>query len=244
MVTATAAELRQNFANWFSYHRSRDLAAKAVYGEIIAQAQNVTMGLAALSPAGAKVQLQPMNSDPTTGNKRALLKALYAIRPTNPETPLRHALHDVGHYYACETNNFFSSFPCPVVVTQGGACQQNFAILMTDGFYNDASVPGHDTAFNTDGGASRLRFRWWALCRRPHSTLADFAMDIYERDLYPSIPNQVPTSLRDQAEHQHVVTHVLTFGSRTGQYSSLHQPWCSLLARMAYQYRHQSRPSR
>ena len=213
---SNAAALRQNFANWFSYHRSRDLAAKAIYGELIAQAQTANMGLATLSPAGAKVPLKLMNSDPTTGNKRDLLKALYAIRPTNPETPLRHALHDVGHYYACETNNFFSGFPCPVIVSQGGACQQNSAILMTDGFYNDAAVPGHDSTFNTDGGGSDSDFDGGLYADNLASTLADFAMDIYERDLYPSIPNQVPTSPRDQAEHQHVVTHVLTFGVGLG----------------------------
>jgi len=84
--------VQQNFANWFSYYRSREFVAKAAYGQLIAQSNNVRMGLATINDnGGVKLQIAEMNADPESGNKKALLDRLYSINSASG-TPLRRSL--------------------------------------------------------------------------------------------------------------------------------------------------------
>ena len=46
--TCTYVEETRNFANWFSYYRTRELSAKAAYGQMIATVDNARMGLISL----------------------------------------------------------------------------------------------------------------------------------------------------------------------------------------------------
>ena len=206
---------QQNFANWFSYYRKREYVAKAAYGRVIANSSDMRMGLGVInnlnnpsnSNPNPKAAADDMNDDLTTGAKRALLDALYSIN-SYWGTPLRYALDQFGKYYECTTNDYFSS--CPILTqAQGGSCQQNFTVLLTDGFYNGSfSISNHDgdddTAF--DSGQS-------GPFGDPYSdTLADISMQYYENDLSTSLPNQVPTSSNDDASHQHMVTFTIGFG--------------------------------
>jgi type IV pilus assembly protein PilY1 len=206
------AATQQNFANWFSYYRSRELTAKAAFGQVIANATNVRMGLVTLhdNNAGgqAKTAIKLMNTDPTTGNKRVLLDALYTIHSSGA-TPLRITLRDAGDYLACVSNPYFSS--CPALSeANGGACQQNFLILMTDGFWN-GNTP---SVGNTDGpGNGNTAWDGGAYADDRSNTLADVAMHYYERDLHTNLSNNVPiTPGVDEASHQHVVTYGVAFG--------------------------------
>ena len=210
------AATKQNFANWFSYYRARHLVAKAAYGQVIANATGVRMGLATLhNNNSVNTAISSMNADPTTGNKRTLMNALYSIQPGD-DTPLRHGLRNAGLYFECQSNTFFSS--CPVLsAADGGACQQNFAVVMTDGYYND-SLSG---VGNVDGpGSGNTAWDGGAYADSYSNTLADVAMRFYERDLHPSLNNNVPiTPGVDDANHQHMVTYTVAFGVN-GQLSS------------------------
>jgi type IV pilus assembly protein PilY1 len=203
------AATQQNFANWFSYYRSRELVAKAAYGQVIANATNVRMGLGTINNNNsAKRAVASMNADPTTGNKRALLDTLYSIHSAD-STPLQTALKGAGLYYECLSNMYFST--CPILsAADGGACQQNFTILQTDGFYNGASP----SVGNTDGpGNGNTAWDGGAYADGWSDTLADVAMRYYERDLHTSLPNNVPiTPGVDDANHQHMVTYSVAFG--------------------------------
>lgn len=206
LISQADAATQQNFANWFSYYRSRMLAAKAAYGRVIAEAENVRMGLVTMNSSTNRVAVSSVSGDPAAGSKRQLLNALYSLRP-NGSTPLRSAFYQTGQYLACASNSLFSS--CPALSeAQGGSCQQNFAVVMTDGFYN-----GSFSGLGNKDGDNNTAWDGGAYADSRSNTLADIAMYFYERDLQPSLPNEVPiTRGVDEADHQHVVTYTVAFG--------------------------------
>ncbi len=201
------AATQQNFANWFSYYRSRELVAKAAYGRVIAEAKNVRMGMVTLhNNNNVNTAVAMMNDNPATGAKATLLDALYRIN-SRRGTPLRSALNECGKYFSCVGNDFFGT--CPILsAAEGGACQQNFAVMMTDGFYN-----GADTGLgNTDSDGAGA-FDGGAYADGWSETLADVAMHYYENDLQPRLDNLVPiTRSNSPARHQHMVTYTVSFG--------------------------------
>lgn len=221
LIKDADAATQQNFANWFSYYRSREYIFKAVYGDIIANAVSVRMGLVTLhnnrnninaAVTSVNTPIRDMNIDPTSGNKRALLDALYSIHSSGG-TPLRPALKNIGDYFECAAGRTLFSTDCPALpVAQGGACQQNFVIFATDGFYNGSFGGLPSTNANADGNRNTA-FDGGAFADSYSNTLADIAMHYYERDLQPSLANTVPvTPGLDTANHQHMVTYTISFG--------------------------------
>ncbi|MDH3276300.1 MAG: PilC/PilY family type IV pilus protein, partial [Gammaproteobacteria bacterium] len=207
----TYAEEIQNFANWFSYYRKREYVAKAAYGQVMAGASNSRIGLATLHNNGSiDTAIKSMNADPATGDKRNLLDNLYAGYGKGG-TPLRDKFDEVGKYLSCKSNNF--GFDCPALpAASGGECQQNFTILMTDGYYN-GSFSGND---NEDGDDNT---KWDSGPEGPYGdsekrTLADIAMEYYENDIRPGIANNLrpPPGGIDENTAQHMVTYSVAFG--------------------------------
>ena len=206
---------KKRFANWYSYHRSRLLTAKYALSKVMAQAQSeVRMGHATLHNNGgnSNVKIETMNAPVTENPKKALLAALHKVQALG-DTPLRTELDKAGKYYECVTVNTFElpvgSSLCPIATNaSGGSCQQNFTVLMTDGYWNDTfSGPGNT---DTDGSGS---FDGGAYADGYSDTLADVAMHYYERDLAPGLSNAVPvTAGVDEATHQHMVTYTVAFG--------------------------------
>ncbi len=205
---------KKNFANWYSYHRSRLLTAKYALSRTIAQAQSeVRMGHATLHNNGgnSNIKIETMNASVTTDPKKALLTALHKVEASGG-TPLRTKLDEAGKYYECAANNIFGTAapsPCPIAANaSGGSCQQNFTVLMTDGYWNDTFSGVGNT--DTDGSGS---YDGGAYADGYSDTLADVAMHYYERDLAPGLSNAVPvTAGVDEATHQHMVTYTIAFG--------------------------------
>lgn len=205
------AEEIQNFANWFSYYRKREYVAKAAYGQVIAGARNSRMGLVTLhNNASVNTEIASMNEDPASGTKNTLLDSLYEMQASGG-TPLRNAYDDTGEYLSCDSNAFFSS--CPALPpASGGECQQNFTVMMTDGFYNG----GFTELANEDGDNSSL---WDSSSAGPYgdalsNTLGDIAMEYYETDLRPSTDDKLvpPPGGIDENTAQHMVTYTVAFG--------------------------------
>jgi type IV pilus assembly protein PilY1 len=217
-ILAGDADL-QNFANWFVYYRTRELAAKASIGQVIFNADASRMGLGLLhqrsAPSRIVVGVESMTD---ADKKRALLLRFYSERSANG-TPLRTTLEDVGDYFMSTGSS------APILgAGNGGECQQNFNILMTDGFWNggDPSVGNADSnsgsgntifdghsafpptaAESNDGGNYADDYE---------DTLADVAMHYYENDLR-ALSNNVPTQAGvDEADHQHLVNYTIAFG--------------------------------
>lgn len=185
-----------NFANWFSFHRSRMAVAKHAVGSIIKNASGLRLGYGVLN---GDQNLRIANI--ADNHRNNLLGKLYLTSPANG-TPLRQRLKDTGDYF--ETGAFYgNSGTSPILsASEGGACQVNSTVLMTDGFYNDSSpnignVDGNNGAPYADNHSN---------------TLADVAMYYYERDLSGTLANQVPTRSTDAATHQHLNTYAIAFG--------------------------------
>jgi type IV pilus assembly protein PilY1 len=210
------AATQQNFANWFSYHRRRSSEVKAIVGNTIVNASNgQRMGLSFFSHAN-DTPITDMNGDATSGTKGNLLQKLYSYNVNQGQKGLLNSLYDVGLYFK-NANTSIPGFNVDpyLPADQGGRCQQSFAILLTDGPYEDSlnKVGNADGDCNTsfDCGAYQDGFS---------NTAADIAMQFYEKDLRSDLADNVPTTPGlDQAKFQHMVTYALTFGA-TGTLSS------------------------
>jgi type IV pilus assembly protein PilY1 len=207
----TYSEEIRNFANWFSYYRKREFVAKAAYGQVIAGAGNSRMGMVTLhNNASVNIALASMNIDPRSGAKESLLDSLYEMQARG-HTPLRSALDNGGKYLGCRGNGFFGA--CPALpASSGGQCQQNFTVLMTDGYYNG----GFGGVGNADGDNDS---KWDSGDAGPFGdtrsdTLADVAMEYYEDDLRPGVDNNLvpPPGAIDENTAQHMVTYAVAFG--------------------------------
>jgi Tfp pilus tip-associated adhesin PilY1 len=131
-----------------------------------------------------------------------LLNLLYSL-DSDGTTPLRNALDAVGQYFHQDDGQDGGLGDSPYEGSEGGgACQQAFAIVMTDGYYNGtAPVVGNQD--QNQGSPYADAFS---------NTLADVAMKYYKDDLASSLDNEVPTNSCDSANHQHMVTYAVSFG--------------------------------
>jgi len=224
-VTCSYAQEIQNFANWFSYYRKRDLTAKAALSTVVEPLESARIGYATINNATAdNLPVASMNVSAVSGNKRNLFDTLFATSPEG-DTPLRSKLDQAGKYFECESGDLFgsaaSSAPgsasCPVQAAPAGTCQQNFTIFMSDGFWNGASP----AVGNTDNGSGD--FHGGAYSDTHSNTLADVAMHYYKRDLHGTLADNVSTTVRDIAGylgtstsfdtmHQHMATYTIGFG--------------------------------
>lgn len=220
-VTCSYAEEIQNFANWFSYYRKRDLVSKSSLSSVISKANSARIGYAVLNegyhniktgnkPGGTAIytpvtvdtRVASMNLSPERGNKKTLLDAIFNTPPGGP-TETQTEFEKIGNYYECKANNTFNntaSAPgnanCPVEAAPKGNCQSNYALIITDGFYR-ANFSGFG---NKDGpGAGDTEFDGGAFADNFSDTLADIAMHFYERDLHLTLADQVPVNAREIA---------------------------------------------
>jgi len=136
-----------NFANWYSFYRTRMLMMKTAAGQAFS-ALNATyrIGLMKINSSSAPTLA---NDAFETTHRASWYTSLYAAVPNN-STPLLRALSNAGRYYAGK----LSSDPVQY------SCQQNFALLSTDGYWNgDGPLKADGSSFsaidNQDGTADR-----------------------------------------------------------------------------------------
>ncbi len=146
---------RTNFANWYSYYRTRLLMMKTAAGRAFKSLdKNYRVGLMKISSGTPTVYVDTFwnNTDTTLGatssQRTTWYNALYNTT-TSGSTPLRRALSDAGRYYAGLLTG-----TDPVQYS----CQQNFSILSTDGYWNSGDgykLDGSTLVGNQDGTAAR-----------------------------------------------------------------------------------------
>ncbi len=194
---------RQNFANWYQFYRRRELAATGAVANVIAGLKGVHVGFYSIN--GNLVQpAVPVRTDGIDKTKK-LLQSLYGLKLRSQGTPLRRGLREVGKYFA-DSSKMIGKSPY-ASIDNGGACQQAFTIMMTDGFWNGSSpaagnADGDDNTAYDGGGHADIYA----------DTLADVAMKYYENDLHTGLDDEVPAHPLDPATHQHMVTYAVSFG--------------------------------
>lgn len=223
-VTTTSSE-RNNFANWYSYYRTRIMAMKTSVGLAFQNiGDNYRVGYTTHSYTGTSSisnEFQKINdfayASNGTGQKNIWYDKVYAAGASGG-TPLRAALSKVGRMYA---GKLLTGSNDPVQYS----CQQNFAILATDGYWNG------DAGYKMDGstdvgdqdGASGVKTPYKDALKKSN-TLADVAQYYYETDLRADDTtgalgagidvgkNNVPGSAEDTQIQQHMTTFTLGLG--------------------------------
>lgn len=221
---------RTNFANWYSYYRTRLLTAKTGsslafatldawprvgYGKIN-QSSNTIDGISTTT-------IQRGVRTFGTTNREQFFDWLFDV-DTATYTPLRRALDAAGQYFKrTDDKGPYSTTPG----STGGenlSCRQNYTVLMTDGYWNYSEASTSAARSNNDGtngptitGPDSKSYSYQAISPFTDNyvnTLADVAMYYWKNDL-TNLTNNVPTSTLNPAFWQHMVTFGVGLGVPT-----------------------------
>lgn len=179
----TYAEEMTNFANWYAYYRTRMQMMKSSAGRAFLALDNrYRVGFVTINESSSKY-LPVAMFDAT--QKTNWYTKFYAVVPTG-STPLREALANAGRYFAGKQPGVLTGDPMEY------ACQQNFELITTDGYWNgtDANVRELDGATvmrNYDNVNSGFSLRgdgaYDGAIAGATNTLADAALYYYKTDL-------------------------------------------------------------
>jgi type IV pilus assembly protein PilY1 len=213
---------RQNFANWFSYYRTRILMMKSGAGRaFVSIGQSYRVGFMTIYATPSTNTSDPNYlaiNDFTTTQKSTFYSRFYAQSPGG-STPLKTAFSTAGRNFAGKLG------PDPIQYS----CQQNFLILTTDGYWNAGTanavqLNGTTAVGNQDNNATATpRPMYDGGLSGSVNTLADAAAYYYNTDLRTTncnsgvagadvCQNNVPVSGLDNAPWQHMTTFTLGLG--------------------------------
>ena len=225
-TTCTYAEEMTNYANWWAYYHTRLQAMKtSVSRAFKALNQNYRVGFSTICDTSATTGTNFLAVDTfETTQKYNWFTKLFSTG-TSCWTPLRGALSKTGRYYAHKVGS---------VDPLQYSCQQNFAILSTDGYWNtdvETSTfgPYGLTGANVGDQDNDPTTRSSGMYQGPTATsnsLADVAKYYYETDLRTSAlsnctgvlgsdvcTNNVFTSPTDNKVTQHMTTFTMGLGA-------------------------------
>ncbi|WP_416399321.1 pilus assembly protein [Allohahella sp. A8] len=213
-----AAESQQNFANWYSFYRTRVFAA----------ASAATLAFEAVGPT-ARLGFQALNRcnsfssscsgwtgenvdsrlRPFTGSHRNGLYKWLSIAPARNGTPLRSAMDRAGNEIArTGVNGAYAYLPGttlePII-----ECRPSYHMMFTDGVWNSDNISSYGNADNksvampTGSPASEFGIQNYSP-KAPYkddysNTLADIAFSQWITDAQPTIANKVPTFIAAKA---------------------------------------------
>lgn len=227
--TCSYAEEIQNFANWYTYYRSRVLLARAGVGKAFSiQGNTMRVGFAAINKGSTTIDGVSTGAVVSgvrqfTGTDRTtFFSNLYGhVIPTSG-TPLRTAMDRVGKYFKrSDDQGPWGETPGTTGGTQH-ECRQSYNILMTDGYWND-TYSGVGNSDNTTGSsitndsspatpASYVYTPALPYSDAYSDTLADVGMYYWKNDLRTDLQNKVPTNSADPAFWQHMVNFTVGLG--------------------------------
>src|SRR5512138_2971543 len=218
VINAADSDERQNFANWYSFARTRNLATQTATSLAFATLDSeVRVAWQALnscrqnSTTFVDTDCDGWRNDftgisnairPFTGtHKENFFRWLFQL-PTDSTTPLPAAMRRAGEYFSTTGEN--SPYDNDFTTSNSGqlTCRRNYHVLMTDGIWNTAI----DIGGNLDGAASRVLpatvNRGNTYTARDHysdsysNTLADVAFRYWATDL-TNLQNNLLPSIRD-----------------------------------------------
>ena len=223
------ADERTNFANWYSYYRTRILMMKTASG--LAFSPMSTNMRVAFMTINNNVSPDILNWDIFSGTQRSNWYTKLYGATANNSTPLREALSNVGRMYAKKLTSLYSTaITDPIQYS----CQKNFTILSTDGYWNGnagVQLDGSTAIGNQDGSDSSGR-PYIDGTTNTSDTLADVAEYYYKNDLRTSAlgnttssssgssldvsTNDVKSGIGQDADNkqQHMTTFTVGLGTR------------------------------
>lgn len=229
-TTCTWNEERQNYANWKTYHSTRMELAKTGIG-LAFQPLNPTfrLGWGTINTINDEDKLDKGVRLYNSTVQSEFLTWLYG-RNVGGGTPNRRALNKVGQYFQrsdsagpwadAPDGSGTSITSNAAEVTSHAGCRRSYAMLMTDGYYNDSfSLSDEDTS-TPPAITSPTSYQYSPI--GPYSdsrdgtkianTFADVAMKYWVRDLRPNIANSVKPVPGDEAYWQHLNFYAIGLG--------------------------------
>ena len=210
----TWANELQNYANWSTFYSTRIEMAKSSIGEAIYQTfsptstPNLRIGWSTINNLSGNSTLDKGVGLFDSTVRSDFYTWLYALT-TNGSTPTRNSLDKVGRYFS-RSDNSGPWADAPVRTSTGisssgtavsthASCRRSFAMLVTDGYWNDSSAPSGignvDNTAATIPNPNGANFSYTPAAPYKDSqsgTLADVAMKYWITDLRPDLPNRVP----------------------------------------------------
>jgi len=173
--TCTYTEEMTNFANWWTYYRTRIQSMKTAASQAFkALDSRYRVGLVTINnPSSNYLAIAPFDAS----QKQSWYQKLFAVSASGG-TPLRTALASVGRHFAGK-KTLGTDDPMQY------GCQSNFTLLTTDGYWNDSSNPtriNSSAIGDQDGGSPRPQFDSGS----KQNTLADTAKYFYDTDIRDS----------------------------------------------------------
>lgn len=135
MDSATAAQ-KENYANWFSYYARRFLLMRTAVGKAVqALDSSYRVGFSRINSTSYTDGADFRDAKVFDATQKAnFYSSLYGAPPAGG-TPLRGALSKIGRYFA-------KKLPGQTYDPVEYACQRNYALLSTDGYWNSGGSPG------------------------------------------------------------------------------------------------------
>lgn len=228
-TVCTWAQERQNYANWKLYHSNRLDLAKTGIG-LAFQPLNPTfrLGWGTINTLANSNRLDMGVRKYTPTVQSDFLTWLYARAGNVAGTPNRVALNKVGQYYQRPDDaGPWGDSPTGNNALTGGTentahatCRRSYALLMTDGYYNDSFTLADVDSSNGPSITEPTSYQYTPI--GPYSdtkggtkfanTFADVAMKYWVTDLRPNLPNSVRSITADEAYWQHLNFYAIGLG--------------------------------
>ena len=198
---------RQNFANWYSFYRTRHFAVVSsadIAFNTVSQTYRVAWlnlhtcaGFSTTSTSNCKGWPSSGTYDNRigvfTGQHRTDFYNWLSRFPANNGTNLRQALDVVGEYYKTSGVDSPYAFNPHVTDSPEYVCRPNYAIALTDGLWNEATSGMSVQPGNADSTATTLPDGTaYPAANHPYSdgntnTLADVAFHYWSTNLRPDL---------------------------------------------------------
>lgn len=146
--TRTVAEEQQNFANWYSYYRTRSLMTKTAisqaFGSLTTDIQLIWQTIWPYSGSrnwGATISSSTTIGDFSGARKANFFDWMFKIRPSN-STPDRTATIRASEYFTGQGTAGTNTDPYWNGLSGADSaelsCRRNFHVLVTDGYWNES----------------------------------------------------------------------------------------------------------
>lgn len=217
--TCTYAEEMTNFANWWAYYRTRMQSMKSATSIAFnSLTSSYRLGFMAINDNSSTVDFLNIadNAAGSGGQKQLWYSRLSTALPSG-STPLRTALSQAGRYYAAKTSSINSvSTTDPMQY----ACQRNYTLLSTDGYWNEGSNPTRIDGSTAIGDQDSSESRPYLDGSATSNTLADVAQYYYATDIrasgFSNTTNSSGTDVSSNAyanKRQNMVTSTIGLGA-------------------------------
>jgi type IV pilus assembly protein PilY1 len=195
----TYAEEMTNFANWYAYYHTRIQATKTAASLAFQSlTSSYRLGYMSINNNTGTDFLNVATNTTISGGQKSLWYSKIFAAKANSSTPLRTALAKAGQYYAGKYSSSSAGATTKIGTTINSvtatdpvqyACQRNYTLLSTDGYWNESTTPKKvdgSIAIGDQDGTSSGESRPYLDGNSASNTLADVAEYYYATDLRSS----------------------------------------------------------